>query len=65
MGKTMTKENEENNEVVQIVPEEGAFDILKRISVTTTGTAPYHKAGQKLEVSQAVADKMKANGWAE
>lgn len=58
------EKNGKLEEVVQVVPKEEVIDISKRVKVTTTAKAPYHKADQEIEVAPAVADKMKANGWA-
>lgn len=62
----MAKEKEEgqDNKVIQVVPKEEVIDISKTVKVTTTDKAPYHKEGLEIEVAPAVADKMKANGWA-
>jgi hypothetical protein len=50
--------------VVNPTPKEGPVDLTKRVEVTTTDKAPFHKKDTKLRVAPAVADKMKANGWA-
>jgi hypothetical protein len=50
--------------VVNPTPKEGPIDITKRVKVKTTDKAPYHKPGLEIEVAPAVAEKMKANGWA-
>lgn len=58
------KEKGTGNKVEQVKPKEGVIDITKRVKVTTTSKAPYHKVDQELEVSPVLAEKMKANGWA-
>lgn len=63
MAKTMTKEDG-SEEIVQVVPEEGAINISLREEATATGLAPYHKEGDKVSGSPAMIAKMKANGWA-
>lgn len=41
--------------------EKGIYSV---VTVFATDTAPYHKSGEEVKCSQAVADKMIANGWA-
>lgn len=45
-------------------PAIGPIDLTKTVEVTTTKDAPYHEDGEKIQVAPAVAEKMKANGWA-
>jgi len=58
------KVNDLPETIEQVIPKEGPIDLTKRVKVTTTDTAPYHKAGIQVEVSPLVAEKMKKNGWA-
>lgn len=51
-------------EVLQPKIKEGPFDITKKVKVTATDKAPFHKEGQSIEVAPLVAEKMKLNGWA-
>lgn len=46
------------------VPKEGPFDLTKKVEVTPTDKAPFHKAGDPVMVAPLVAEKMKLNGWA-
>ncbi len=46
------------------IPATGIVDLTKTVEVTTTDKAPYHEANEKIQVAPAVAEKMKANGWA-
>jgi len=61
-AKTM-KKSDNQEEIVQVVPEEKVIDISQRVDVEATGTAPYHKEGAKFSVSPVLAEKMRANGW--
>lgn len=54
----------QDNKVIQVVPKEEVIDISKTVKVKTTDKAPYHKADLEIDVAPAVAEKMKANGWA-
>ena len=51
-------------EIKNPMPAPGIVDLTKTVEVTTTKDAPYHEEGEKIKVAPAVADKMKANGWA-
>jgi hypothetical protein len=58
------KVNELPETIENVIPKEGAVDLTKRVEVTTTDKAPYHKANQKIMVTPVVAEKMKKNNWA-
>lgn len=52
------------DDIKQVTPKVGAVDLTKRVKVTPTATAPFHKEGEEIEVSPVLAEKMKKNGWA-
>lgn len=56
--------NEVTEEVVVPIPKEGPFDITQRVKQVTTDKHPYRGEGEEINVSQAAAEKNKANGWA-
>lgn len=58
------KVNDLPESIENVIPKEGPVDLTKRVEVTTTDKAPYHKANQKVMVTPIVAEKMKKNGWA-
>jgi hypothetical protein len=71
MAKTQTQQEKQSGKVndlpediAQVTPKAGPVDLTKKVKVTTTDTAPYHKASVEIEVSPALAEKMKKNGWA-
>jgi hypothetical protein len=61
--------NEKEEKTISVAknpkPKAGIVDLYKKVEVTTTAKAPFHKAGEKISVSPVLAAKMKANGWAE
>jgi hypothetical protein len=61
MGSEMIHPPEKD--VIQVLPKEGPFDLAKGIKMVTT-KHPYEKPGVDIIVSEAVAAKFKANGWA-
>jgi hypothetical protein len=63
---TMAKKeqvNEVTEPVVTPTPAPGIVDLTKRVKVVYSDKAPYHKKDQESMVSQALADKIVANGW--
>lgn len=58
------KVNDLPEKIENVIPKEGPVDLTKRVEVTTTDKAPYHKANEKVMVTPTVAEKMKKNGWA-
>jgi len=67
MGKQTSNQKGQVNDlpesIEQVTPKEGPVDLTKRVKVTTTDSAPYHKGGTEIEVAPLVAEKMKKNGW--
>lgn len=60
MAETMTVGTVKN-----VIPKEGIVDLRKRVDLTTTELHPTRrKAGIKISVAPAVAEKFKLNGWA-
>lgn len=57
-------EKEVAKEIKNPTPTPGIVDLTKTVEVTATAEAPYHSKGEKIMVAPAVAEKMKANGWA-
>jgi hypothetical protein len=51
-------------EVIQVVPKQGDFDITKRVKQIATDKHPFRSEGEEINVSKAAADKNLANGWA-
>jgi hypothetical protein len=61
----MAKEKELVEDVKNVIPKEGPIDITERVTVTATDKAPYHSKGEKVTCAPALAELMKAKGWAE
>lgn len=60
MPETMT-----TGTVKNVIPKEGIVDLRKRVEMVTTESHPTRKkAGVKISVAPAVAEKFKLNGWA-
>lgn len=50
--------------VKRYVPKPGTFDLTKRVKQVATKTHPFRAEGEEINVSVALAEHNKLNGWA-